>query len=124
MNKIIISIIGLFLQSGLLYAQSITDDERFANWTEEQYQHYEDSIRAVLYPPVIACKADDSAVKASQKKTASSQVSTYSISNSYVPTYKYISTSKEVGQVEIKSGTTSLLLVAKHTKYQSRLDQG
>lgn len=68
MNKIIISIIGLFLQSGLLYAQSITDDDRFANWTEEQYQHYEDSIRAVLYPPVIACKADDSAVKASQKK--------------------------------------------------------
>lgn len=105
MNKIIISIIGLFLQSSLLYAQSTTDDERFANWTEEQYQHYEDSIRAVLYPPVIACKADDSAVKTSLK-AASPKISTYSISNSYVPTYKYISTSKEAGQIEIKSGIT------------------
>lgn len=104
MKGIILSIIGLFLQSGLLYAQS-TDDEKFANWTEEQYQHYEDSIRAALYPPVIACKAEDSAVKASQKK-ASPKISTYSISNSHVPTYWYISTSKEVGQIEIKSGTT------------------
>lgn len=105
MNKIIISIIGLFFQSGLLYAQSITDDERFANWTEEQYQHYEDSVRAALYPPVIACKADDSAVKTRQKKVKP-KISTYSISNSYVPTYRYISTSKEAGQIEIKSGTT------------------
>lgn len=104
MNKIILSIIGLFLQNGWLYAQS-TDDERFANWTEEQYQHYEDSIRAALYPPVIAYKADDAAVKTGQKK-ASPKVSTYSISNSHVPTYRYISTSKEVGQIEIKSGTT------------------
>lgn len=31
MNKIILSIIGLFLQNGWLCAQS-TDDERFANW--------------------------------------------------------------------------------------------
>lgn len=104
MNKVILSIIGLFLQTGLLYAQS-TDDERFANWTEEQYQHYEDSVRTVLYPPVFACKADDSAVKISQKKTTP-KISTYSSSNSYVPTYRYISTSKEAGQIEIKSGTT------------------
>jgi hypothetical protein len=39
MNKIIILIITLFMQCGMLYAQSITDDERFANWTDEQYQY-------------------------------------------------------------------------------------
>lgn len=30
------------------------DDDKFKNWTEEQYKHYEDSIQARLYPPVIA----------------------------------------------------------------------
>lgn len=106
MNKIIILIITLFMQCGMLYAQSITDDERFANWTDEQYQHYEDSIQAVLYPPVIACKANETVVKASQKKVVCSQVNSNSISNSYVPTYKHINTSKEAGLIEIKSGTT------------------
>lgn len=121
MNKIIISIIGLFFQGGLLYAQSITDDERFANWTEEQYQHYEDSVRAALYPPVIACKADDSAVKTRQKKV-SPKISTYSISNSYVPTYRYIILQRK--QDRLKSSQERLRQVVKHTKYQSRLDQG
>lgn len=34
------------------------DDDKFKNWTEEQYKHYEDSIQARLYPPVMAKKAD------------------------------------------------------------------
>ena len=34
------------------------DDDRFKNWTDEQYKQYEDSIRAILYSSVIAQKAD------------------------------------------------------------------
>ena len=33
-------------------------DDRFAGWTDEQFQHYNDSIIASLYPPVTAHRAD------------------------------------------------------------------
>ena len=39
------------------FANTLNED-KFKNWTEEQYKHYEDSIQAILYPPVIAIKAD------------------------------------------------------------------
>ena len=40
------------------------DDDRFKNWTEEQYKHYEDSAYAKLYPPVRIEKADSAVIKA------------------------------------------------------------
>lgn len=116
MNKVILSIIGLFLQTGLLYAQS-TDDERFANWTEEQYQHYEDSVRTVLYPPVFACKADDSAVKISQRKLLQRLVPIRAL----IHTYLLIDTSVlQRKQDRLKSSQERLRQVVKHTRFLSR----
>ena len=80
-----------------------SEDDRFKNWTEEQYRHYEDSIRKKLYSPVIAQKADSSFLG---KNKGVSQVSPLIIANSHVPNSINLDKSKVVGQIVINSGTS------------------
>lgn len=81
------------------------DDDKFKNWTEEQYKHYEDSIQARLYPPVIAKKADSTSFGKDSNRPA--QIPPSRITNSHVPNSISLSQSKEVGQIVINSGTSS-----------------
>lgn len=81
------------------------DDDKFKNWTEEQYKHYEDSIRARLYPPVIAQKADSTYF--GKESSRLERISQSRIANSHVPNSISLSQSKEVGQIVINSGTSS-----------------
>lgn len=81
------------------------EDDKFKNWTEEQYKHYEDSIRARLYPPVIAQKADSTYF--GKESSRPEQISQSRIANSHVPNSISLSQSKEVGQIVINSGTSS-----------------
>ncbi len=82
-----------------------SDDDRFKNWTEEQYKHYEDSIQARLYPPVIAQKADSTYFGKDSDRPE--RISPLRITNSHVPNSISLSQSKEVGQIVIHSGTSS-----------------
>lgn len=84
---------------------STTDDGKFTNWTEEQYKHYEDSIQAILYPPVIAQKADSAYFGKDNGRPA--QIPPSLIANSHVPNAVSLNQSKEVGQIVIHSGTSS-----------------
>ena len=103
-NRIIV--LFLFLQGALsLYAQSGNDD-RFSTWSDEQYERYEDSIRAVLYPLVVVCKADTTVMGGEILKKSLKRADLQSSGNPFVPTSVEIDTSKEVGQIVIHSGTS------------------
>jgi len=80
------------------------ENNPFWEWTDEQYQTYEDSIYAILYPPVIAQKIDSSFVVDNSIIAFSDDV--ISRDNSHVPTSGSIDTSKAVGEINIKSGTS------------------
>lgn len=82
-------------------------DERFADWTEEQYKHYEDSIQAKLYTPVVAHKTDSNYFHNSAVMKSQMGVSAVSVTNSHVPNSITVNKSKEVGQITIKSGTST-----------------
>ena len=86
------------------FANTLNED-KFKNWTEEQYKHYEDSIQAILYPPVIAIKADSASFGKDSNRPA--QIPTSRITNSHVPNSISLSQSNEVGQIIINSGTSS-----------------
>ena len=86
------------------FANTLNED-KFKNWTEEQYKHYEDSIQAILYPPVIAIKADSASFGKDSNRPA--QIPTSRITNSHVPNSISLSQSNEVGQIVINSGTSS-----------------
>lgn len=81
-----------------------SDDDKFKNWTEEQYKHYEDSILAKLYTPVIAQKADSSTFGNTSDVMA--RVSLNLIENTHVPNTVYPDRQKEAGQITINSGTS------------------
>lgn len=82
------------------------EDERFAGWTEEQYKRYEDSVYAVLYPPVIAHKSDKEFSKDDTVNNEPIRSNPQSINNSHVPNSISLDYSKGVGQIPIKSGTS------------------
>lgn len=82
------------------------EDERFAGWTEEQYKRYEDSVYAVLYPPVIAHKSDKEFSKDDTVNNEPTRSNPQSINNSHVPNSISLDYSKGVGQIPIKSGTS------------------
>lgn len=86
---------------------SVNEDERFAGWSDEQYQAYEDSIFAALYPPVIAQKSsmphsDDPGDSDEPSKERPSL-----LNNTHVPNSISLDTKKSVGQIVIHSGTSS-----------------
>lgn len=82
------------------------DDDRFKNWTEEQYKHYEDSAYAKLYPPVRIEKADSAVIKALSNVEGQAKLQARSVTNTHVPTSYAVNTSLEVGQIAVKSGTS------------------
>lgn len=82
------------------------DDDRFKNWTEEQYKHYEDSAYAKLYPPVRIEKADSAVIKALSNVGGQAKLQARSVTNTHVPTSYAVNTSLEVGQIAVKSGTS------------------
>ena len=78
------------------------DDDRFKNWTDEQYKQYEDSIRAILYSSVIAQKADSASF--GKNYNGLTRKSSSIITNAHVPNSINLDKSKEVGQIIINSG--------------------
>ena len=66
------------------------DDDRFKNWTEEQYKHYEDSAYAKLYPPVRIEKADSAVIKALSNVEGQAKLQARSVTNTHVLCCKYI----------------------------------
>lgn len=83
----------------------VLEDERFAGWTEEQYRHFEDSVWAVLYPPVTPMRADSTLFDRPIPVLPAAN-SSGTIDNTYVPKTVSIDKTKEVGQITIKSGMT------------------
>lgn len=86
---------------------NVDEDERFAGWTDEQYQIYEDSIFAALYPPVIAQKTEaPSSDEPGDFDEPSSDFPSL-LDNTHVPNSVTLDTKKAVGQIVIHSGSTS-----------------
>lgn len=83
---------------------SVSEDDRFENWTEEQYRQLDDSIKEKLCSNIAAHKADS----ASFGKDAGNlpQKSPAQRANSHVPNSVSVSTIYEVGQIVINSGTS------------------
>lgn len=103
MRKFYLVIVFLCIQNVYMHAQ--TEDDRFANWTDEQYSTYEDSIYKALYAPVIAYKEDIPASTASKSpKRSGYKVSANILGLTNVPDSKFPDTSKGVGEITIKSG--------------------
>ena len=82
-------------------------NSRFIGWTDEDYQVYEDSIFAILYPPVIAQKLD-TIISGNQGGSDGVTSKTPLLTdNAYVPNSVILDKTKAVGQIVIQSGTTS-----------------
>lgn len=82
-----------------VYASTDEDPDPFEDWTDEQYQQYEDSILAVLYPPVIEQHTDSLDKNLPVSPDRPTPVSP-------VPQTITVDKTKEVGQINIMSGTT------------------
>lgn len=78
----------------------IEDDDMFKDWTDEQYEEYEDSILANLYPPVTVQETDTTLLGQIVNTYTSSQ--RYPVSGYNVPNAVDLDKSKEVGQIVIK----------------------
>lgn len=103
-NYIIYVVAGLFFLSENAHSQ-ISDDV-FENWTDEQYEQYEDSIRNILYPQPVSVDdgsiGTDKLVKPDDKVSGDNAITkASSMPVSFVP-----DKSKEPGQITIISGTT------------------
>lgn len=121
--KRIIYITGILylLNVSTFFAQSLPDEDHinhnsvkdyadtyyenmFNGWTEEQYRHYEDSIKKELYPPVTAHKADSASFWKDTELLVKKSPSR--ITNDHVPNSIILDHSKKVGQIVINPGTT------------------
>lgn len=79
---------------------------RFEGWTEEEIQHWEDSVLSALYP-IAQIGHADSALVTKEKTIIRVARGSYSpIDNSHVPSSVEIDTSKGVGEIPINSGTS------------------
>lgn len=90
-----------------LFNSSDTIDNRFIGWTEEDYKVYEDSVFAVLYPPVIAQKLDSVVKENSENSEFSLSDILSDIKNTYVPNQVTLDKTKSIGQIVVHSGTSS-----------------
>ena len=77
--------------------------DKFGDFTEEQYKHYEDSIISRLYPPVVACKSEEFPSTSATHDNAVTH-GLLPVQNSHVPNAINIDKSKEVGEIPINSG--------------------
>jgi len=80
--------------------------ERFVGWTDVQYQQYEDSVCAKLYPPVYAKKSDAQTIQGIQKEINLEDNTVTTLSNSIVPNTVYVSYAQEVGEITVNSGVS------------------
>lgn len=81
-------------------------DSLYNGWDDERFDRYNDSLISALYPDVVPCKLSDEELnnyKSPQKMPAAGGSRLISI----VPTSIDINKSKSVGQIPIKSGTSS-----------------
>lgn len=83
---------------------SLEVNNKFYGWTDDQYEAFEDSIFASLYPPVAIYKSDS--IPDSSQPDNSTPILKNVVNNSYVPNSISIDKTKGVGQIVIKSGTT------------------
>ncbi len=103
MKKIYVAFVLLFIQSVCAFAQN--EDDRFANWSDEQYSTYEDSIYKALYAPIITFKEDASTLTTSKLSRIKRSLMTATVVGlPNVPNAKVIDTSKGVGEIPITSG--------------------
>lgn len=96
----------------LSFAQALSNsydtvDNKFAGWTEKDYESYEDSVFAVLYPPVIAQKLDTIFSDSSRNSESSLSDVSSDIMNAHVPNSVTLDKTKSVGQIVVHSGTSS-----------------
>lgn len=81
-------------------------DSLFANWTEEEYKAYEDSIKALIFKPVHICSLssmnDDE--QNSSDEEFSPSIGVTPIPDPDVPTSISINKNYGTGKIEIKSG--------------------
>lgn len=81
------------------------NDDYFSGWTDEEYEIYEDSIRAALYPPVNVYQID---VNTHLKEAGQSETSTSNNeSGQNISTSIEIDTTKEVGKIDINSDVSA-----------------
>lgn len=114
MNKYTIYFILILICTCLhSFAQTVPDslnnavNNRFIDWTDEDYKVYEDSVFAILYPSVIAEKLD-TVMSGNQGKLDGGIPKTPLLTdNTYVPNAVVLDKTKAVGQIVIQSGTTS-----------------
>lgn len=100
-------IFAISLSSTSIFSQENyhnNNEFQYLNWTEEQFSQYEDSIISVLYPPVIAMKTDSTKKIGDYNPDLPQKVTLQTVSN--VPTTVTIDKNKEVGYIDIKSGTS------------------
>lgn len=93
--------------SGELSESSETVDSAFIDWTDEDFEKYSDSIKAVLYPEVIPCGIDDAELahlKVPEKLPSSGGMRI----NPKVPTSIAVDKTKAVGQIPIVSGVSPI----------------
>lgn len=120
----LLTIIAWFVSTNTLYAQPNSDseafsvdstaettqalnDERFAGWTEEQFQAYDDSIITSLYPAVVKCHPSPTDIQIIPNEPKDSLTGDrFAGDNNHVPNNVIISTSKAAGEIPIQSGTT------------------
>lgn len=114
------NILSLFVILGVLWLDisaqvNASEDERndrFLEWTDEDYRSYEDSIYSALYSPVTlehndSINADPSGGIPGDVPGDEPSISPDSKVNSYVPTSIAVDTSKAVGEIPITSGVAS-----------------
>ena len=75
--------------------------DRFANMTEAEFNTYNDSVYASLYPEAYLCKADSSSFANMQDENPVNAIANVT---SHVPESVEIDKSKAVGEIVIKSG--------------------
>ncbi|MEQ2955425.1 RHS repeat-associated core domain-containing protein [Phocaeicola massiliensis] len=91
----------------VLDSVSINEDKRFAGWSDEQYQIYEDSICTALYSPVIAQKTERPSFDGPEDSDEPLPNNPSFLSNTHVPNSVTLDTKKAIGQIVIHSGTSS-----------------
>ena len=81
----------------------------FTNWTDEQLNNWEDSVKRALYPePIIGSTDVEELKKLSQKNKAigKSSNNTLNFENNHVPNSFSVDKTKDVGEIPIHSSVT------------------
>lgn len=114
LNKLAIVLIASCSVSFWLYAErpsvislnspdsTLDKRDKFSDWTDEELNRYEDSIKSVLYPVPIVESIDPDSLNMPLPKRELGKL----LSNNYVPSSYSIDKTKAVGEISVISGTS------------------